>query len=241
MRFSQPLIPGRLVRRYKRFLADVVLEDGRQVTAHCPNSGSMKTCAGPDWPVMLSVSGNPKRKLPYTLEMLHNGVCWIGVNTMRPNHLVREAVAAGRIPELAGYERIRSEVRYAGRSRIDLLLETGGAPDCYVEVKNVTLIDGQGCYTFPDAVTERGRKHLEALGEMLVQGHRAVVFFLIQRSDASVFRPADEIDPAFGAALRKVMAEGLEVLVYRAEVSPTGIDIVESVESRFPAHDPRVS
>ena len=228
MRFDEPLLAGRLIRRYKRFLADVVLEDGREVTAHCPNSGSMKACVGPDWPVRLSVSGNPRRKLPYTLEMVHNGRCWIGVNTMRPNHLVREAVLAGTVPELAGYETVRGEVPYAGDSRIDLLLE-GGGRRCFVEVKNTTLVDDDGHFIFPDAVTMRGRKHLQALARTVEGGDRAVAFFLVQRSDARVFRPAEEIDPAFAQALQAAAAAGVEVLAYRAEVSPERIQVVERV------------
>jgi sugar fermentation stimulation protein A len=233
VRFGQSLIAGRLLRRYKRFLADVALEDGRVVTAHCPNSGSMKTCVGLDWPAMLSRSDNPRRKLPYTLEMLHNGTCWIGVNTMRPNHLVREAVEQNAIAELAGYDSIRAEVPYAGDSRIDLLLENADQR-CYVEIKNTTLIDGTGYYTFPDAVTVRGRKHLEALSRMVAEGHRAVAFFLVQRADAQAFRPADEIDPAFGETLRNAMAVGVEALAYRADVLPQGIEIVAPVPITLP-------
>lgn len=230
MRFDTPLLAGRLIRRYKRFLADVVLEDGREVTAHCPNSGSMKACVGPDWPVRLSVSDNPRRKLPYTLEMVHNGRCWIGVNTMRPNHLVREAMLAGDVAELGGYEVVRNEVPYAGDSRIDLLLE-GGRGRCFVEVKNTTLVDGDGHFIFPDAVTERGRKHLRALIRTVAGGDRAVAFFLVQRADALVFRPAEEIDPAFARTLREAVAAGVEVLAYRAEVSPERIQVVERLPS----------
>lgn len=234
MQFDTPLIPGRLIRRYKRFLADVALEDGTCVTAHCPNSGSMTACAGPDWPVRLSVSDNPRRKLAHTVEMVHNGRCWIGVNTMRSNHLVREAVEADLVPELAGYDRVRGEVKYAGDSRIDLLLEAGDGGRCYVEVKNTTLVDGAGHYLFPDAVTVRGRKHLQALLRMVEAGHRAVAFFLVQRSDARAFRPADKIDPAFGAALREAAAAGVEILAYRAAISPQAIRVAAAVPVFLP-------
>lgn len=233
MLFQQPLVPARLIRRYKRFLADVVLEDGQTITVHCPNSGSMKACTGSDWPAMLSRSDNPRRKLAYTLEMVHNGHCWIGINTMRPNHLVREAVEAGRVPALDGYDSIRSEVPYAGDSRIDLLLEQAEGRRCFVEIKNTTLVDDAGHYMFPDAVTKRGRKHLQALAEVARNGDRAVVFFLVQRSDAQVFRPAEEIDPAFSQALKQAMASGVEVLVYRAAVSPHEIQVVEAVPTTF--------
>lgn len=234
VRFSEPLVEGHLIRRYKRFLADVRLSDGSVITAHCPNSGSMKTCVGEDWPVRLSRSGNPRRKLPYTLEMVHNGDCWIGVHTGRPNHLLLEAVRAGRIPELAGYPEARLEVPYGRNSRIDLLLADGDRR-CYVEVKNTTLVDGQGAFTFPDAVTVRGRKHLLELADQVEAGHRAVVFFLIQRSDAAYFRPAHEIDPAFAQALAAVAERGVQALAYRAQVSPHAIELCERIPVRLPA------
>lgn len=232
MRFDVPLLEGRLIRRYKRFLADVTLADGEVVTAHCPNSGSMKMCVGEGWPVRLSRSDNPRRKLPYTLEMVHNGRCWIGVHTGRPNHLVLEAVRAGRIAELRGYASARSEVPYGRNSRIDLLLEDD-ARRCYVEVKNTTLIDGEGAFTFPDAVTVRGRKHLFELADRVEAGDRAVAFFLVQRADGDYFRPAHEIDAAFADALVEVAARGVEVLAYRAEVSPQAIELCERLPVRL--------
>lgn len=231
MRFDPPLLEGRLIRRYKRFLADVALVGGEVVTAHCPNSGSMKMCVGDGWPVRLSRALNPRRKLPYTLEMVHNGRCWIGVHTGRPNHLVLEAVHAGNIPELQGYISARLEVPYGRNSRIDLLLQDGERR-CYVEVKNTTLVDGEGAFTFPDAVTVRGRKHLFELADRVEAGDRAVAFFLVQRSDGDYFRPAREIDNAFAEALVEVAARGVEVLAYRAEVSPQAIELRE----RVPVH-----
>lgn len=220
-----------MIRRYKRFLVDVMLDDGRAVTAHCPNSGSMRACQGEGWPVRLSLSRNPNRKLPYTLEMVHNGQCWIGVHTGRPNALVREAIEAGVITELAGYERITGEVRYGRNSRIDLLLEDAHGR-CYVEVKNTTLVDGAGAFMFPDAVTVRGRKHLRELADMVAQGHRAAVVFLVQRTDGEYFRPAHEIDPAFADTLAEVSGQGVGILAYRAEVAPSGIEVVEPVPLR---------
>jgi sugar fermentation stimulation protein A len=187
----------------------------------------MESCLGTGWPVRLSDSHNPKRKYRLTWEMVHNGRCWIGINTQHPNRLVHEAINAGTIEELAGYDRIRPEVRYGDRSRIDLLLESGHGT-CYVEVKNVTLVDDQGCYAFPDAVTERGRKHLIELQKVVDQGHRAVMMFVIQRSDGAAFTTADHIDPAYGIELRRAIRAGVEVLAYRAEVTPERIELTEA-------------
>lgn len=232
MRFSAPLLGGHLIRRYKRFLVDVRLDDGSEVTAHCPNSGRMTACIGEGWPVRLSQSDNPRRKLPYTLEMVHNGSCWIGVHTGRANAVVREAVEAGDVPELGGYDAIRPEVAYGRGSRIDLLLSRGSSR-CFVEVKSTTLVDGRGAYLFPDAVTERGRRHLHELAEQAAAGDRAVVLFLIQRGDGAFFRPAVEVDPAFDRALRDAVAGGVEVLAYRAAVSPQGIAVRDRVAVRL--------
>ncbi len=232
MRFPEPLLGGRLIRRYKRFLADVRLDDGAVVTAHCPNSGRMTACVGEDWPVRLSHSDNPRRKLPYTLEMVHNGQCWIGVHTGRANAVVREAIEAGSVPELSGYPTIRPEVKYGTGSRIDLLLASE-AGQCFVEVKSTTLVDGRGAFLFPDAVTDRGRRHLHELRERAAAGDRAVVFFLVQRSDGDFFRPAAEVDAAFDRALREAVAGGVEALAYRAEVSPAGISVCEPVPVRL--------
>lgn len=228
MRFEHELIPATLIRRYKRFLADVRLEDGSTLTVHCPNSGSMKTCQGEGWPVLLSDSRNPKRKLRFTWELVHNGRCWIGINTHRANGLAAEAIAGGVISELAGFIGLKREVPYGANSRIDILLENG-TRQCYVEVKNVTLVDDMERYTFPDAVTTRGQKHLRELERMVENGDRGVILFVIQRSDGSTFIPADTIDPEYGDLLRRVVAAGVEALAYRADVLPTGIEIVESI------------
>ena len=228
MKFDKPLIEGTLLKRYKRFLADVKLHDGQYITAHCPNSGSMKTCKKPGWKVLVSESDNPARKLKHTWEMVHNGKCWIGINTQIPNKIAREAIQNGVIPELNGYDQIQSEVKYGKNSRIDLLLK-GSKGTCYVEVKNVTLVEADGFYKFPDAVTERGRKHLYELSEMVKIGHRAVILFVIQRSDGTTFKPADHIDLKYAQALKEVHQQGVEILAYRANVSPTEIELKNKI------------
>jgi len=228
MKFRQKLISATLIKRYKRFLADVRLENGEEITVHCPNSGSMKSCATPGWKVLLSKSANPKRKYPYTWEMVHNSRCWIGVNTGIPNQIVTEALQDGRIQQLADYNNLRREVRYGENSRIDILLESVNQK-CYVEVKNVSLVEDDGDYYFPDAVTERGRKHLHELQNMVKEGNRAAMFFVIQRSDGKVFHPAQHIDPAYSNTLREASLNGVELLAYRAEVTPEFIDIAEAI------------
>ncbi|MEW6530497.1 MAG: DNA/RNA nuclease SfsA [Thermodesulfobacteriota bacterium] len=204
---------GTLVQRYKRFLADVKLRNRHLVTAHCPNSGSMKTCSEPGRTVYLSRSNNPRRRLRYTWEMIAMPGSLVGTNTNVPNRLVREAIVQDVIPALAGYESVRAEVPYGVNSRIDLLLTSKSADRCYVEVKNCTLVEDRVAY-FPDAVTARGLKHLVELQNMVRQGHRAAIFFLIQRMDADTFRPADHIDPAYGKELRRAVRNGVTVLAY---------------------------
>jgi sugar fermentation stimulation protein A len=218
--FSPPLQQGTLLQRYKRFLADIELPDGQQITAHCPNPGAMTGCAEAGWRVGLSLSNNPRRKLPYTLEMVHNGQSWIGVNTQRANELVAEALSSDRIAELTGYPRMQREVPYAGRSRVDFLLSGAAGPDCYLEVKSVTLLQN-GINQFPDAVTQRGRKHLEDLQAIRQQGLRAVLLFVVQREDGQGFAAASEIDPAYARALDTARQAGVEALVYQAQVSPS--------------------
>lgn len=224
MQFDADLIPGRLLRRYKRFLADVQLADGSQVTAHTPNTGSMLGCAEPGSRVWLRDSANPKRKYPLSWELVEtlDGVM-VGINTGLANHLAREAIEQGRIPELSGYSQIRSEVAYGREhSRVDLLLSATGLPDCYLEVKNVTLVE-QGIAYFPDAVSARGSKHLRELRGMVEQGQRALIFFCLQRGDASQLRPADHIDPLYGQTLRQALAAGVEALAYSASPELSGI------------------
>lgn len=219
------LISGILIKRYKRFLADVELADGSMVTAHCPNSGSMKGCALPGGQVLLSRSDNPNRKLAYTWELAEADDHWIGLNTSLPNRLVREAIEDGTVSELQGYTSIRPEVPYGDRSRIDLLLE-GPAGRCFVEVKNVTLVE-KGRALFPDAVTTRGQKHLQELMRVVREGDRGVIFFTVQRADGNTVSPADLIDPEYGRLLRMALENGVEALAYRALVTPQEIRLTE--------------
>jgi sugar fermentation stimulation protein A len=221
MLFPSRLIRGTLVRRYKRFLADVRLPSGEMVTAHCTNTGSMLGCNEPGSVVYLSLSPNKGRKLAYTWEMIQIKRTWIGINTFHPNRLVAEAVEAGAIPELCGYQVIRREVKVSARSRLDLCLE-GNDGCCYVEVKNVTVSFG-GAAAFPDAVSERATKHLKELIRLKRRGHRAAVVFVVQRGDCDHFRPADEIDPEYGRWLRRAVKAGVELLPYVAKVTPKGI------------------
>jgi sugar fermentation stimulation protein A len=228
MRFSSPLVAGTLIRRYKRFLADVALEDGRVVTAHCPNSGSMLSVDAPGAPVWLSPAPGAGRKLRYTWELIQVGGALVGVNTGRPNGLVEEAIRAAAIPELAGYSSIRREVRYGRNSRIDLLLEGEGRPTCYVEVKNVTMkrtLDAEAPVEFPDAVTERGVKHLVELAKRVGAGDRAAMLYLAQREDGRRLAIAADIDPAYARTLRRAMARGVEVLCYGCRVSTAEIRV----------------
>jgi sugar fermentation stimulation protein A len=222
-----PLLPGTLIKRYKRFLADVILEDGSTVTVHCPNSGSMKGCADPGSRVYISRSSNPGRKYPFTWEMVESDGFWAGINTGRPNYLVREAIENGTAVELQGYETIRPEVAYGEHSRIDLLLESSGKR-CFVEVKNVTLVEN-GLALFPDAVTTRGQKHLNELMRVVREGDRGIIFFTVQRGDGTTVSPADAIDPEYGRLLRLAMMNGVEALAYRARITPQEILLTERI------------
>jgi len=228
MILPNPLFHGTLIRRYKRFLADVELDDGSQVTAHTPNTGSMLGCALPGSRVVLSLSGNPSRKYPHSWELVHTDGVWVGINTLLPNRLAREGIENGTIAELAGYQAIRAEVPYGEGSRIDLLL-SGILGKCYVEVKNVTLVEG-GCALFPDAVTTRGQKHLRELMEVVRQGHRGVNLFVVQRADGNSVSPADAIDPAYGALLREASQAGVELLAYRAVVTLSEVRLERRLE-----------
>lgn len=252
MEFAPPLIEGRLIRRYKRFLADVEFASGERVTAHCANPGSMTTCMVEGGRVWLSRSPNKKRKLPYTWEIAEVGQSLVCVNTGRANDLVAEALSVGAIRELAAYREFTREVRYGDSSRIDFLLSgdsTDGSTDdstgdstgksglCYVEVKSVTLDGGGDTAAFPDSVTVRGTKHLRELCDMLAAGHRAVLLFVCYRTGAQAVRPADEIDPRYGYNLRRARAAGLEILAYRTDISPRALAFGGPIPVRLPAFD----
>ena len=223
MRYPLPLRPARLVRRYKRFLADVAFDDGAVATAHCANSGSMDGLAVPGAEVWLSPARAPGRKLAGTWELERAGGGLVGVHAAFANALAAEAIAAGRIPALAGYPDLRREVRYGRASRVDFVLGGGGRPDCYVEVKNVHLKRGEAA-AFPDAVTARGARHLAELAAVAASGGRAAMLYIVQREDCGVFRIAEDVDPAYAAALRAALAAGVEVFCHACRV---GTDAVE--------------
>ncbi len=227
-----PLIAGTLLRRYKRFLADVALDDGRTVTAHCPNTGSMQACSEPGRRVYLSVHDNPKRKYPYTWELIAMPDSLVGVNTLVPNRLVKHAVLQKGIAELRGFEEVRSEVRFGENSRVDLLLSGPGNARCYVEIKNCTLVENKTAL-FPDAVTARGLKHLQELSRQVGPHTRSVLFVFIQRMDANVFQPADAVDPAYGRGLRRAIADGVELLAYDVHIDLEGIRLRRSLPCRL--------
>ena len=224
MRFEDSPIEGTFLRRYKRFFADVELDGGRVVTAHCPNTGGLIGCQAEGSRVWLRDSGNPARKLRLTWQAVEVDGVWVNVDTNLPNRVVFEAIAAGRIGPLRGYAEARREVKYGKNSRIDILLTKGTGQRCYVEVKSTTLAEGS-LALFPDAVTDRGRKHLGELVGMVQAGHRAVQLFLISRGDVTRFRTADHIDPRYGEALREAVDGGVEVFVYRTRVEPQRFEI----------------
>jgi sugar fermentation stimulation protein A len=227
MRFPSPLARGRLLRRYKRFLADVRLDSGELITANCPNTGAMVGLTAPGAIVWLSKSDSPKRKYAYTWEMveadLGGGPTLVGINTGQPNRVVAEAIADGRIKKLSGYGSLRREVQYGEASRIDILLEDARKGACYVEIKNVHLMRGAGLAEFPDCVTERGAKHLRELSQMVAQGHRAVMLYLIQRRDAERFTLARDFDPGYAEAFKLARKAGVEALAFRCRMSPEEI------------------
>jgi sugar fermentation stimulation protein A len=224
MRWPHPLIPGRLIRRYKRFLADVALDAGGDVTVHCPNPGRMLGLDAPGSRVWLSQRSTPLRKLPLTLELVEVDGALVGINTMHPNRLVEEAIRAGRIEELAGYREVRREIAYDGGSRIDLLLREPGRPDCYVEVKNVHLKRAD-LAEFPDCATARGARHLAAMARQAGAGARAVLVYVVQRADCAAFAVADDIDPIYAGAYRLALAGGVEALCRACTVSLDWIEL----------------
>ena len=233
MRFDQALIPATLVRRYKRFLADVVLETGDITTVHVANPGAMTGLDRPLSRVWLSDSGNPLRKYPCTWELvetdLGSGAELVGVNTGQPLQLVAEAIETGLIPELRGYPSMRREVKYGQNSRVDFLLDDPERKPCYLEVKNVHLMRKPGLAEFPDCVTERGAKHLRELAAMRTSGMRAVLLFVIQVPSAQRFSVAGDIDPAYAAAFDRARAAGVETLAWRCAITVDGINIAEPV------------
>jgi len=233
MRFAAPLIPATLVKRYKRFLADVTMPDGSAITVHVANPGAMTGLATPGARVWLSKSDKAGRKLPHSWELVEadfgRGLELVGVNTAHPNPLVGAALAAGAIPELSGYDTIRREVKYGKNSRVDFLLESAGRPPCYVEIKNVHLMRQTGLAEFPDAKTERGAKHLDELGDMVAQGHRAVMLYLIQIGSAKRFALARDVDPKYGAAFDRARSRGVEAMAWKCMITMDGIEIAEPV------------
>ncbi len=227
MKFPSPLERGRLVKRYKRFLADIVLDSGAEITASCPNTGSMMGLSAPDMGVWVSTSDAPGRKYRHTLELVEDdrgkGPALVGINTGHPNKIVSEAIAENRIAALKGYADLKREQKYGRNSRIDILLDDPRKGLCYVEIKNVHLMRREGLAEFPDSVTARGAKHLEELGDMVEAGHRAVMLFLVQRGDATSFALASDIDAAYAQAFQRARERGVEVLVVRCAITPEEI------------------
>ncbi|GJE58733.1 DNA/RNA nuclease SfsA [Methylobacterium trifolii] len=238
MKFPAPLIEGRLVRRYKRFLADVVRDDGTMLTAHCPNPGAMMGLADPGNRVLLSLSRNPSRKLAHTWELVEAGLPggpqWVGVNTMRPNALVAEAFAAGRLPALEAYTVLRPEVRYGTGSRIDFLAGGEGVAPCHVEVKNCHLMRQAGLAEFPDCTAARSARHMLELARVVEAGGRALVVVVVQMQ-AQAFDVARDIDPAFDRAFRAARAAGVETRAYRCDVDRDGVSVAEEIPILTPA------
>lgn len=234
MKFISPLIKGKLIKRYKRFFADVELKNGQLAIAHCPNTGSMTHCAETGWTAYLSEHNNPKRKLAYTWELVENHQQHIiGVNTHNANKLVAEALQHKIINELAEYEHIAAEVKYGSEnSRIDFLLTQTGLPNCYVEVKSVTLLQ-DGCGYFPDAVTTRGQKHLRELVTMIEQGHRAVLLFAVQHSGIKKVRVAAHIDANYANELQRAIDAGVQILAYNCVLQQENYFLHQSVPFIF--------
>lgn len=233
MLFEPPLLRGTLIKRYKRFLADVMLEDGTAITASCPNTGSMLGLTAPGSTVWVSINDSPTRKYRHTLEIVEadigDGPALVGINTGRPNRLVFEALREGRLAPLEGYATHRREVKYGVNSRIDILLEDEARGRCFLEIKNTHLLRQRGLVEFPDSVTARGAKHLDELAEMVRQGHRAVMMFLVQRGDAERCAIAADIDPAYAAAFERACIAGVEPLAYRCRITPDQIVIDRSI------------
>lgn len=231
MKLPQPLIPGTLIRRYKRFLADIRLDDGTEVTAHCANTGSMSQVSTPGSRVMISHAANPDRKTRYDWQLIMVDGLWAGINTAVPNKLLREGFETGVIPEFAPYNTIRTEVKYGTGSRADALLN-GPCGIMYVEAKNVTLVE-DGCALFPDAVTARGAKHLDELIRVVESGHKAAMFYLSQRMEADCIGPASHIDPFYAEKLREAVSSGVSVISWRAKITESEIVLDQPVPFTF--------
>lgn len=231
MRFQIPLVPGTLIRRYKRFLADVRLDDGTEIVAHCPNTGAMTGLDDPGFRVWLEPNDDPKKKLNYgwRISELPNDH-WVGIDAMVPNRVVGAALRDKRVGELATYSTVRSEVKYGKKSRVDFVLSQDGKPDVYVEVKNVHLSREPGWAEFPDATTERGARHLDELADMVRAGHRAVMFYFVQRTDCTRFRLADDVDERYAMAFAAARDAGVEVLCYDTKISPDRIELGRPLE-----------
>lgn len=237
MRFSTPLFPGRLIKRYKRFLADIALDSGEIITAHCANSGALFGCTAPNLRVWVSYNPSPSRKLAYSWQIVEVDGTHVGVNTSLPNSLAEEAILAGQIPELEGYQSLKREVKYGENSRIDILLSHPEKPLCYVEVKNVHMRrnngEQDGKAEFPDSVTTRGTKHLRELEAVVAEGSRAVMLYIIQRNDCQHFTFAADIDPNYAKAAAQAFSNGVEAYAYQCNVSPQGIEINEKCPLRI--------
>ncbi|SHI03102.1 DNA/RNA nuclease SfsA [Marivita hallyeonensis] len=230
MRFQTPLVPAVLIRRYKRFLADATLTDGREVTAHCANPGSMMGLAEPGTRIWLEPNDDPKKKLKFGWRLVeHEDGHFTGVDTSLPNRMLRAALERGDVAGLQGYAQVRAEVPYGQKSRIDFLLIGNGHADTYVEVKSVTLSRDRGRAEFPDSVTARGTKHLMELSEMSKAGHRAVMLYLVQRTDCSSVTVAADIDPAYATAWRAATDAGVETLAFGCAISPDGVSLAAAL------------
>lgn len=225
------LVPGKILKRYKRFLADIELESGEVITAHTANTGSMRSCWEPGWNVLVSYHDDPKRKLKYSLQMTNNGQSWIGVNTSIPNKLAVEAFENGVIKEFSDYDHVRPEVK-VGKSRIDLLLSKGDKK-CFVEIKNVTLKDAENSCSFPDAVSTRGQKHLQELMDLMDENTSAAMLYIVQREDVKVFHPAEDIDPEYARLLKEAHKKGVQILVYQCRLTPQEIVLDHPIEWRL--------
>jgi len=233
MKIEAPVVEGILIKRYKRFLADVELANGEIVTAHTPNTGSMKGCSDPGSRVWLYDTQNSQRKYPYSWDLVEDlSGNLVGIHTGRANHIVKEGIELGVITELAGYETLKAEVKFGSSNcRFDLFLSNNlQQPDCFVEVKNVTAKDDNGLAMFPDAVTKRGTKHLETLAEVVKQGMRAMMVFCVQRQEVNIFRAAEEIDPVYAATLNAVQKQGVEVVAYKSLITPGEIRLAEKIK-----------